>query len=128
MRACSPLSGMEDATTNLEYKPCDASASPHLALGALVAAGLDGIERRLEPHAPVTVDPAGLSERERAGQGIERLPRSPGEALDALESDPVLVSALGETLARSHVAVRRSEWERDRASDARRCRAALLRY
>jgi glutamine synthetase len=129
VRACSPLSGMEDATTNLEYKPCDASASPHLALGALVAAGLDGIERRLEPHAPVTVDPAGLSERERAEQGIERLPRSPGEALDALESDPVLVSALGETLARSYVAVRRSEWERDRAGDvAEECRAALLRY
>jgi glutamine synthetase len=129
VRACSPLSGMEDATTNLEYKPCDASASPHLALGALVAAGLDGIERRLEPPAPVTVDPAGLSERARADQGIERLPRSPGEALDALESDPVLVSALGETLARSYVAVRRSEWERDRAGDvAEECRAALLRY
>ncbi len=129
VRACSPLTGMEDATTNVEYKPCDASASPYLALGALAAAGLDGIERRLEPPAPVTVDPAGLSERARAELGIERLPRSPGGALDALESDPILLSALGEELARSYVAVRRSEWERDRAADAdEERRAAFQRY
>jgi glutamine synthetase len=129
VRACSPLAGLEEATTNVEYKPCDASASPYHALGALAAAGLDGIERRLEPPAPVTVDPAGLSERARAEQRIERLPRSPGEALDALESDPVLLSALGEPLARSYVAVRRSEWEHDRAGDpAEQCRADFLRY
>jgi glutamine synthetase len=129
VRACSPLAGLEDATTNVEYKPCDASASPYLALGALVAAGLDGIERGLEPPAPVTVDPAGLSERARAERGVERLPRSPGEAIDALESDPVLLSALGEPLARSYVAVRRSEWDHDRGGDAaEECRAAFLRY
>jgi glutamine synthetase len=129
VRACSPLAGLEDATTNVEYKPCDASASPYLALGALAAAGLDGIHRRVEPPAPVAVDPARLSERGRADLGIEPLPRSPGEALDALESDPVLVSALGEPLARSYVAVRRSEWEHDRAAGVpEECRAAFLRY
>jgi glutamine synthetase len=129
VRACSPLAGLEDATTNVEYKPCDASASPYLALGALAAAGLDGIERRLEPPAPVAVDPATLSEGARAERGIERLPRSPGEALDALGSDPVLVSALGEPLARSYLAVRRSEWEHDRAADPAEARhAAFLRY
>jgi glutamine synthetase len=129
VRACSPLAGLEDATTNVEYKPCDASASPYLALGALAAAGLDGIDRRLEPPAPVAVDPAGLSESERAAHGIERVPRSPGEALDALESDAVLLSALGEPLARSYVAVRRSEWEHDRGLDvAEECRAGFLRY
>jgi glutamine synthetase len=129
VRACSPLAGLEDATTNVEYKPCDASASPYLALGALVAAGLDGIDRRLEPPAPVAADPATLSELTRAERGIDRLPGSPGEALDALESDPVLLSALGERLARSYVAVRRSEWEHDRAMDVgEACRASFLRY
>jgi glutamine synthetase len=129
VRACSPLAGLEDATTNLEYKPCDASASPYLALGAIVAAGLDGIERRLEPPAPATADPATLSERARAERGIERLPASPGEALDALESDPLVLAALGDPLARSYVAVRRAEWERDRAGDAdEERRAAFDRY
>jgi glutamine synthetase len=129
VRACSPLAGLEDATTNLEYKPCDASASPHLALGALAAAGLDGIARGLEPPAPVAVDPARLSERERAERRIERLPTTPGEALDALEADPVLIAALGEPLARTYVAVRRSEWEHDRAAGVEEdSRAAFGRY
>jgi glutamine synthetase len=129
VRLCSPLAGFEDATTNVEYKPCDASASPYLALGALAAAGLDGIERRLEPPAPVVVDPAGLSERERAELSIEILPRSPGEALDALEADAVLAATLGDALLASYVAVRRSEWEHDRGLDAAEgCRAAFLRY
>jgi glutamine synthetase len=129
VRACSPLAGMEAATTNLEYKPCDASASPHLALGALAAAGLDGIERGLEAPAPVAADPARLSERERANRGVERLPGSPGEALDALEADPVLMGALGEPLARTYLAVRRSEWEHDRAAGADEdSRAAFSRY
>ena len=129
VRACSPLAGMEAATTNVEYKPCDASASPYLALGAVVAAGLDGVERGLEPPPPATVDPAGLSARERADLGIERLPRSPAEALDALEADRVLVAALGEPLARTYLAVRRAEWDHDRAADAAAdARAAFLRY
>ena len=129
VRACSPLAGMEAATTTVEYKPCVASASPYLALGGAVAAGLDGVERKLEPPPPATVDPAGLSARVRADLGIERLPRSPAEALDALEADRVLVAALGEPLARTYLAVRRAEWEHDRAADAAAdARAAFLRY
>jgi glutamine synthetase len=129
VRACSPLAGHEEATTNLEYKPCDPSAGPYLALGALVAAGLDGIERGLEPPPPVAVDPARLTERERGERRIELLPRNPAEALDALEADAVLLAALGDPLARSYVAVRRAEWERERAGDpAKGARAAFLRY
>lgn len=130
VRACSPLGGgMEAATANIEFKPCDASASPHLALGAVIAAGLDGIERVLEPSRPVNVDPAALTARERDERGITRLPASPGEALDALEADDVLVSALGDVLARSFIAVRRSEWEMDMSADAEElCRSHFLRY
>ena len=130
VRACSPLGGgLEAESANIEFKPCDASASPHLALGTLIAAGLEGIEDGLEPPPAVDADPATLSERDRAGQGIGRLPADPGEALDALESDELIVPALGDALVRSFLAVRRSEWKLDVDADAEeQCRAHFLRY
>ena len=130
VRSCSPLgAGMEAESANLEYKPCDASASPHLALGAIVAAGLDGIARGLEPPPPVDVDPADLDDRVRAERGIARLPEDPGEALDALEADELLATALGGPLLTTFVAVRRAEWEADRGlDDDELSRAHFLRY
>jgi glutamine synthetase len=76
----------------------------------LIAAGLDGIERGLEPPDPVEVDPSTIDETEREQRGIVRLPATQEEALDELEADVVLTGALGTTLARSYLAVRRSEW------------------
>lgn len=55
------------------------------------------------------VDPATLSEKERASKDIRPLPASPDEALDALEQDDVLVEALGRPLVRTHVAVARAQ-------------------
>ena len=99
VRACSPFAGREERSTNVEYKPSDASASPYMTVGALLAAGLAGIDRQMRAPAPVGVDPATLSDRERADHGIEPLPRTPAEALSALEADEVLLSALGDELA-----------------------------
>ena len=55
------------------------------------------------------VDPATLSDEERASKGILPLPTSPDEALDTLEEDRVLIGALGEPLVRTHVAVARAQ-------------------
>jgi glutamine synthetase len=109
VRIPSKRKGVEMESTNLELKPCDPSNNPYLALGGLLAAGLDGMERKLEPGEPVTVDPDTLSEAERKRRGIRRLPGSLDEALDALEKDQVLRAALGEGLAREYLAVKRSE-------------------
>ena len=106
----SLFAGAEEASTNVELKAADASANPYLALGGLIAAGLDGIERGLEPPEPVQVDPATIDEAEREARGIRRLPATQAKALDALESDGVLMAALGPVLAQSYLAVRRSEW------------------
>ena len=108
---------MEEASTNVELKAADASCNPYLALGGLIAAGLDGLERGLEPPEPVEVDPATLSEDERERRGIRRLPATQAEALDALEADDVLTDALGPVLAQSYLAVRRSEWAAYSAED-----------
>jgi glutamine synthetase len=111
VRVPSVFSGMEEASTNAELKAADASSNPYLALGGLIAAGLDGLERGLEPPEPVGVDPATIDEKEREERGIVRLPATQEEALDALQADPVLMDALGPVLAGSYLAVRRSEWE-----------------
>jgi glutamine synthetase len=117
VRVPSVFAGMEEASTNAELKAADASSNPYLAVGGLIAAGLDGLERGLEPPPPVEVDPATLDEREREACGIVRLPATQAEALDALEADDVLTNALGPVLARSYLAVRRSEWEAYSAGD-----------
>jgi glutamine synthetase len=110
VRVPSVFAGMEERSTNLELKAADASCNPYLALGGLIAAGLDGLERALEPPEPVEVDPASLSEYEREARGIVPLPSSQEEALDALAEDRVLLDALGPVLAGAYLAVRRSEF------------------
>jgi glutamine synthetase len=117
VRVPSVFTGMEEASTNAELKAADASSNPYLGVGGLIAAGLDGLERGLEPPEPVEVDPATIDEREREARGIVRLPATQAEALDALEADDVLMDALGPVLAESYLAVRRSEWEAYSAGD-----------
>ena len=117
VRVASPFRGAEEASTNAELKACDSSANPYLALGGLIAAGIDGVERGLEPPDPVDVDPATLGEHERARQSIRPLPATQAEALDALAGDEVLTAALGPVLAGSYLAVRRSEWAAYSAED-----------
>jgi glutamine synthetase len=117
LRLPSLFRGMEEASTNLELKAADATCNPYLAVGGIIAAGIDGLERGLEPPDPVEVDPATLSDDEREALGIRRLPTTQEEALDALEADAVLTRALGPVLAGAYLAVRRSEWETYSAED-----------
>ena len=117
MRVASVFRGMEEASTNAELKACDASCNPYLAVGGLIAAGLDGLERGLEPPEPVEVDPATIDAHEREARGIVPLPSTQKDALDALEADDVLTRALGSVLASSYLAVRRSEWDAYSAGD-----------
>jgi glutamine synthetase len=117
VRVPSQFWGVEEASTNAELKAADASSNPYLAVGGLIAAGLDGLERGLEPPEPVEVDPATIDEAEREARGIVRLPATQAEALDALARDDVLARALGPVLTESYLAVRRSEWEAYSAGD-----------
>ena len=117
VRVPSVFRGLEEASTNAELKAADASSNPYLAVGGLIAAGLDGLERGLEPPDPVEVDPATIPEAERAARGIVRLPATQAEALDALAADDLLTAALGPVLTESYLAVRRSEWAAYSAGD-----------
>ena len=109
VRICSPLGSDSGSSVNLELKPSDSSANPYLALGAVIHAGLDGIRRQLDPGEPVNVDPSTLSDAQRAALGAHRLPQTLDAALDALEADKLLMSALGSLRSTAYLAVKRSE-------------------
>jgi glutamine synthetase len=97
--------------THLELKTVDASANPYLALGAAIAAGLDGVRQGLSLAEPVQVDPGNLAESERKLRGIDALHRALGDAIVDLEKDDVLREAFGDNLAAAFLAVRQKEWE-----------------
>jgi glutamine synthetase len=93
-----------------EWRLPDAAANPYLATAALVAAGLDGIDRGLDPGASFTEDLFELGPAGWARSGLARLPMSLEAALDALEADAVVCGALGEALSREFLKLKREEW------------------
>ncbi len=93
-----------------EWRLPDASANPYLAAAAMVAAGLDGIARQLDP-GPDCVDDLfdwPLARIREAGIGL--LPQSLAQALDALEADTVVCGALGPVLSTEFLRLKRAEW------------------
>lgn len=95
---------------HLEYRAGDNAANAFVYLTALLAAGLDGIARAIEPPASIDdVDVGHLSSAEAATRGLQFLPRTLPAALDALEADEVLAQALGPVVLTEHLKVKRSE-------------------
>ena len=95
------------AQFNVEFRSTDASASPYLALGALVHAGVDGIRNRFELTLVEGV--AAMSEEERLAAGIVPLPASLAEALDKLEALAVVEQWLGKTYLNAYLRHKRAE-------------------
>jgi glutamine synthetase len=109
IRIPSTFWGREAQSINLELKCADHSGNPYLAMGALIAAGMDGVKNSIDPGEPEEIDPGNYSDAEREQRGIRRLPTSLDEALDELERDQVLLEAMGPLLANSYIAVKRNE-------------------
>ena len=109
IRVPSTFRGRESTSINLELKSADHSGNPYLALGGLIAAGLDGIKNHIDPGEALAIDPGNYSDQEREHRGIRRLPTTLGSALDELACDPVLTEALGPMLAAAYLAVKRNE-------------------
>ena len=94
-----------------ELKTVDATANPFMAMGAFIAAGLDGLRRNLALPQEVDTDPGLMPEDQRKARGIDLLPQDLGAAIAALRNDDVLLNAMGPDLARSYLAVRQNEWD-----------------
>ena len=94
----------------LELRLADSSCNPYLAQAAMIAAGLDGIERELDPGDPQNVNFYELSEKELKRRKVKLLPQTLGEALDELAADKFFRSALGEEIVGEFLEVKRMEW------------------
>ena len=101
----------QDAATRVELRCPDPSANPYLAFAAMLAAGLDGVERDLTPPPPVNEDVYGFDERELRKRAIGTLPGTLSEALDALEQDEVIREALGPAISDAFLRAKRAEWD-----------------
>jgi glutamine synthetase len=94
----------------IEFRLPDGAANPYLATAALAAAGLDGIDRKLDPGEPLNLNLYELSPEEISARGIGLLPQSLSEALDALSADSVIQAGIGQELATEFIRLKRMEW------------------
>ena len=92
--------------TRIENRAGDGTANAYLAAAAAIFAGIDGIDRELDPGEPIAGDAYALE------NGYERIPLSLDEALDALERDEFFRRTLGEQFVKAFVALKRSEYRR----------------
>ncbi|PGF16901.1 type I glutamate--ammonia ligase [Natrinema sp. CBA1119] len=99
------------AASRIEARFPDPSCNPYLALAALIHAGLDGVEKDLDCPDPVRENIYEFDEQKREEYGIDTLPTNLGEAVEALEEDEVIYSALGEHVGPKFVEAKEQEFE-----------------
>ena len=105
--------GRENAT-RVEYRSPDPACNPYLAFSVMLAAGLEGIEKKYEPPEPVEENVFEMTEEERHQRGISTLPGSLFEAIELTEKSEVVKKALGEHVFNSFIANKKMEWDRYR--------------
>ncbi|MHA2425989.1 MAG: glutamine synthetase family protein [Candidatus Thorarchaeota archaeon] len=94
----------------IEFRSPDPMANPYLLFAALLAAGMDGVERGLVPPEPRSEDIFTLTEEQRDAFGITDLPPNLGKALKALRDDKVIVDALGSEIVDKFIEIKWQEW------------------
>jgi glutamine synthetase len=97
-------------STRCEVRMPDPACNPYLALTAMLAAGLDGVERNLEPGPPINKNIFTMSQREKRRLKIGQLPANLDAALDELEKDAVICGALGDHILDHYLRAKRQEW------------------
>ncbi|WP_077530961.1 type III glutamate--ammonia ligase [Vreelandella utahensis] len=94
----------------LEFRLPDSGCNPYLVTAAMIAAGLDGVERKLDPGKAQNINLYDLSPEQREEAGIGLLPQNLNEALDALEADLLFSETLGEGIVSEFLRIKRDEW------------------
>ena len=97
--------------TRCELRSPDLSGNPYLQFAVLLAAGLKGINEKLEPPVPVEKNIYLLSEKEREKYDILHLPESLGHALSLMEDSDLIKDTLGEHIFENFLHVKHNEWE-----------------
>ena len=99
-------------STRIELRSPDPMANPHLVNAVTLAAGLDGIERKLELPPEATAETLKLTDRQMVEAGYTPLPRSLKEALDVFEDSQFMKDALGEHIHSFFLKKKRDEWHK----------------
>jgi len=94
----------------IEIRTGDSGMNPYLAQAAIIAAGLDGIDRKLDPGEPHNINFYALSPTEIAARNIATLPQSLHEAIDALSASTLMRDALGADFIDEFVSLKKEEW------------------
>jgi len=102
-------------STRVELRSPDPSCNPYLAIAACLAAGLDGIEKKIMPPPPVNNNIYELTPAQRLEMGIGNLPASLEEALWELAADEVIKNVLGPCIYESFKKIKEKEWNEYRA-------------
>jgi glutamine synthetase len=98
------------APGRFEIRVVDGAANPYLAFAGIIAAGLDGIEQKMDPGQLNLDNLYELPEEQLSARKIDVLPVHLGEALDAMKKDSVVQGALGGKYADMYLKVKRDEW------------------
>jgi len=98
-------------STRCELRNPDLSGNPYLQFAVMLAAGIKGIEEKLEAPAPIEKNIYALSKRERKGYGIESLPESLGHALSLMSDSELVRDVLGDHVFLNFLHVKQKEWE-----------------
>lgn len=99
-------------STRIELRSTDPMANPYLVNAVTLAAGLDGIERKLELPPEATAETLKLTDRQMLEAGYTPLPRSLKEALDVFEDSQFMKDALGEHIHSFFLKKKRDEWHK----------------
>lgn len=99
-------------STRIELRSPDPMANPYLVNAVTLAAGLDGIERKLELPPEATAETLKLTDRQMVEAGYTPLPRSLKEALDVFEGSQFMKDALGEHIHSFFLKKKRDEWHK----------------
>ncbi|MDC0612482.1 glutamine synthetase, partial [Vibrio sp.] len=94
----------------IEIRIGDGAMNTYLATAAIIAAGLDGVDRQLAAPAPQNINFYELSPSQLEEINVSRLPDNLGDALTALEQDEVLSEALGYQIVQNYLTMKREEW------------------
>ena len=98
-------------STRLELRSPDPSANPYLALALCLTAGLDGIQKGMEPPKETPENIYAMSDAQRLAKGISSLPGSLKDALNELRGDSLMLHALGKLVADHYIEGKEREWD-----------------
>lgn len=100
-----------EKSTRIEVRFPDPACNPYLAFSSMLAAGLDGIEKKMKLPPPLELSAYEMSEKERKARAIEHLPGSLIEAIEVAESSKFLKDTLGEHIFEKLIENKKIEWD-----------------